>query len=73
MLWEQLRLPLKIDYHQGSKFDPKVGSRRTTKTSRPRHYSGRPHFVTLLYVCCISSNTAVFTGKRKITWEENFW
>ena len=26
-----------------------------------------PHFVTLLYVCGISSHTAVFVGKRKIT------
>ena len=51
-----------------AKFDPKVGSRRTTKKSgRPHHYFGCPHFVTLSYVCGTSSHTDVFVGKRKIT------
>ena len=54
-----------------AKFYLKVGSRRTTKikSGRPHHYFGRPHFVTLSYVCgtTTSPHTAVFIGKRKIT------
>ena len=53
-----------------AKFDPKIGSRRTTKikkSGRPHHYFGCPHFVILLYVCGMCSHTAVSIGKRKIT------
>ena len=59
-----------------AKFDPQVGSRRTTKikkSGRPRHYFGCPHFVTLLYVCGTSSHTAVFVDKGKICWDEYLW
>ena len=36
------------------------------KNGCPRHYFGRPHFVTFLHVCSTSSHTAVFICKRKI-------
>ena len=49
-----------------AKFTGKVGSQRTKKSGRPRHYFGCPHFVTLLYVCGTSSHAAVFVGKRNI-------
>ena len=46
------------------------------KSGRPRHYFGCPHFVTFTYVHGISSHTAVFIGKEKITlkiyWNEIF-
>ena len=48
-----------------AKFNPKVGSRRTTKIKIWSSSSlfGCPHFVTLLHVCGTSSHTAVFVGK----------
>ena len=43
-----------------AKFDPKVGSRRTTKIKNLV-------VLVIILVCGISSHTAVFVCKRKIT------
>ena len=52
-----------------AKFDPKVGSRRTTKIKNLAVLAIILVVLILLpyYICGTSSNTAVFVGKRKIT------
>ena len=54
--------------HRVAKFDPKVGSRRTTKITNLVVLIiilVVLIFGALLYVCGTSSHTAVFIGKRK--------
>ena len=52
-----------------AKFDPKVGSRRTTKIKNLVVLVIILVVLILLpyYICGTSSHTAVFVGKRKIT------